>query len=132
MDNFYESHMRSIAGKLHEMMVVDGVIKFFHDIYYGNNEEQKKAFAPMMFLADPQYENASEWVRNAIKAFDESEVFATLHNDPMMDAKMKCIFIKAYRTIVKEKRKSKQDISTTHDEVVDRVIAWLKAGESEV
>ena len=126
MDNYYQRHMDSIAGKLHRMLVVDGVMKFFRDIYYGNNEEDKKAFAQMMFLADPNFDNPSDWIVKAIDDFDSKSVFDDFRNDPAVNDAMKCMLVKAYRVIVKERRKQKLEPTATSQEVLDQVMTWFK------
>ena len=125
MDNYYEIHMRRIADQLYEMQVVDGVIKFYKDIYYGNNDKAKKAFASMMFLADPHFDNPTEWVEMAIFEFDIQEVFDPIREDRNWGAELKCLFVKAYRTLAKDKRKKKLDPTVTSSELTDKVLAML-------
>lgn len=125
MDNYYETHMRSIADQLHEMLVVDDVIKFYKNIYYGNNDKAKKAFACMMFLADPQYDNPTEWVKKAIAEFNTKDVYKAIREEFNYSTEQKCFFVKVYRTIIKDKRKKKLEPIVTHEELTNKVLAML-------
>lgn len=125
MDSYYQSHMDGLAIKLHKMLVADGVMKFFRDVYYGNNEERKKAFEQMLFLADPKFDNPAGWIDKAIDDFDSKDVFDDFRNDLAVNDAMKCMFVKAYRVLVKEKRKQKLEPTVTSQEVLDRVISWF-------
>ena len=107
------------------MLTVDEVVKFFKSVYYGNDEKQKRAFASMMFLVDPKFDNPTEWVKKAIFDFDTNDVFASIRTEMTCDPKMKCLFVKAYRTIVKDKRKNKLDPMVTIEEVTNKVLAML-------
>ena len=126
MDNYYETHMRNIADQLHEMLVVDNVIKFYKNIYYGNNEKAKQVFASMMFLADPHYQDAEDWIRKAIAEFNTNDVYSTLREEQNWGAEMKCFFVKAYKSYIKDKRKKKLEPIITAEELYLKVIEMLR------
>jgi hypothetical protein len=125
MENYYEAHMNSIATQLYEMLEVDGVIKFFKSIYYGNNEKQREIFDSMMFLAYPKFDNPTEWVKKAIFEFDTKDVFNPIRTETSYPAWMKCFFVKTYRVMVKDKRKMKLDPTVTAEELANKVLEIL-------
>ena len=127
MSNYYEREMNNIANQLHEMMMVDKVIDFYKDIYYGNHNEAKQIFANMMFLVNPQFDNPTEWVRKAITEFDTKDVYTLLRKERNWGAEVKCFFVKIYRTFAKDKRKKKLDPTITAEELYLKVAEMLKA-----
>lgn len=124
--DYYDSHMEKLLVSLGEELEKGNVLRYLHDVKFGSNEKLKSALAPMMFLVDMKHDEANKWLNKAFEFFYENSAFDSLRNDPGMTSLRKCMLVKAYREIVKEKRKAKEDLTVTAEEMVGRIISWIK------
>ena len=122
---YYDGHISDLTASLDEVLEQGSVLKYLHDTKYGKDENKKRALAPMMFLVDMKYDEAYEWLEKAFKTFYENSAFDELRNTTGMTSIYKCMLVKAYRELIKEKRKAKADLTVTAEEMESRIISWL-------
>lgn len=120
--NYYEDHTNRMMADLFEELAYSKVVEIVHSIYYSSNGALKEQYKDMLFLADPKFQDPDEWVRKAVCEFRTNDVFEQARNSAVKnDLFVQCRLVKAYRTIVKEKRKQKQEPSATLEEIFARI-----------
>lgn len=120
--NYYEDYLNQMVDSINYLMEVDRAIETLRSIYFGDNEAQKRKYRDILFLADPKSPDPEEWVKRAEDEFATNPVFLPAKNCGVEITILgKCMLVKAYRTIVKEKRKQKVDITVTIEEIIERI-----------
>lgn len=114
--------MSNALDSLFACMEVNRVIECVRSVYFGGDQTAKKKYSDVLFLADPKFQDPEGWVKKAASEFDTNEVFVPVREcSAEVTLFVKIRLVKAYRTIMKEKRKKKLEPVVSIEEILERV-----------